>query len=70
VAAASADPDSDLPLQPIGFDAEVEERSDDPGFEAVDVVPDVAPALLEIEEDVADPLTGSVIGVAAAAAAS
>ena len=49
-------------------DAELAERCDHPAFERMDETADVAAAPFEVEHQVADPLAGAMIGVAAAAA--
>ena len=64
---AAAGPDADPPGLAPRLDAEVGERGDHPAFEAMDEAANVAPALLEVEHEVADPLAGAVIGVAPAA---
>ena len=60
-------PDTDAPVDRARSDAELRQRADHPLFECVDVAPHVAPAFVQVELDIADPLTGAVIGVAPAA---
>ena len=67
LAAAPVGPDADPPRRPPRRDAELAERRDQPAFERMDEVADVAPAPVEVEQDVADPLARPVIGVAPAA---
>ena len=64
---AFADPDTDPSGRAVRRNAEFREGIDHPAFERMDEAADVLPALLEVEHDVADPLTGAVIGVAATA---
>ena len=61
-------PDTDPARAPLRADRERGERADDPFLKAVDEGADVDAAPLEIEHDVGDPLTRTVVGKAAAAA--
>src|SRR6476469_2330430 len=63
-----SDPNTDPSVGAVGGNAELGERVDHPAFERMNEAADVLSALFEVEHHIADALTGTVIGVAAAAA--
>ena len=64
---AIADPDPDATIGSMRAKPKIFQRVDHPAFESMDEAADVFPALFEVEHYVADPLTRSMIGVAASA---
>ena len=64
----SGDPDADSIFPSFAFDIESCQGGDDPGFEGGDESPQVGLASLQIEHDVGDALTWTVVGELAAAA--
>src|SRR6478672_8447936 len=60
-------PDADPPRLAPRLDVQAGERGDHPPLQRLDEVADVAAALVEVEHQIADPLAGTVVGVAPAA---
>ena len=62
----SACPDPHAPIGPPRFDAEIGQCIDHPTFDGMNKPAHVAGALAKIEDEVADALAGTVVGVAPA----
>src|ERR1700730_6050791 len=63
-----SDPDPWTAFAPLAWNAVIAKRLDDPSFKAVYVTAHIAPALVEVQQDVGDELTRPVIGILSAAA--
>src|SRR3954464_15612969 len=64
------DPDADPTVDRAGCYTQLGKGIDQPVFQRMDKLPDVAPALFEVELDIADALSGAMIGIAPAATGS
>src|SRR5262249_16233870 len=70
LASGCIDPDSDASADRARRNSDIGECIDDPVLKALNIAPDIPPAPVEIELDIADALAGAVIGIAPAASAA
>src|SRR5258706_8314080 len=63
-----SDPDPGAAFAALAGNAVIAKRLDDPSFKALYVTAHVAPALVQVQQDVGDELTRPVIGILSAAA--